>query len=293
MVQDFTACEIAMNSAERVEHYAYRIDTEPDVGQAKPAKEWPSKGVIEFRNVSFQYAKSLPVVLNDISFATRDNEKIGIVGRTGSGKSSLMQALFRIAESNGLISVDSVDTKSVSLKSLRSSLAIIPQDPVVFSGTFRFNMDPLGEYRDAELWSALDRAGLKRKVEVQEGKLDGFVESGGENLSIGERQLLCLSRAMLKRPKILIMDEATANVDYETDAKIQKALREDFKETTILTIAHRLVTIMDYDRVLVLDHGKLAEFDTPKALLEREGIFYSLVMQTGESNATVLKKMAN
>ncbi|KAJ3115540.1 hypothetical protein HK100_001311 [Physocladia obscura] len=293
MVQNFTQCEIAMNSAERVEHYAYRIETEFDNGQQKPPQNWPEKGSIEFKDVTFRYAQKLPIVLDKVSFEIREKEKIGIVGRTGSGKSSLMQALFRIASSSeGLITIDGVDITSISLKDLRSSLAIIPQDPVVFSGTFRFNMDPFGEHSDADLWNALDRAGMKKKVNAQEGKLDGFVDAGGENLSVGERQLLCLSRAMLKKPKILIMDEATANVDYETDTMIQKALREDFKETTIMTIAHRLNTIMDYDRVLVLDHGKVAEYGSPKSLVGDElSLFYGLVMQTGDNNAAVLKKM--
>ncbi|KAJ3061801.1 Multidrug resistance-associated protein 1 [Podochytrium sp. JEL0797] len=246
LVQNFTQCEIAMNSAERVEHYAYRVETESDEGQHKPSPEWPAKGTIEFKDVTMRYAPSLPVVLDAVSFDIRDKEKVGIVGRTGSGKSSLMQALFRMVNaSEGLITIDGTDINSISLQDLRQSLAIIPQDPVVFSGTFRFNMDPFGECSDAELWNALDRAGLKKKVSTQDGQLDALVDAGGENLSVGERQLLCLSRAMLKRPKILIMDEATANVDYETDSMIQKSLREDFKETTILTIAHRLNTIMD------------------------------------------------
>ncbi|KAJ3028319.1 UNVERIFIED_CONTAM: hypothetical protein HDU68_001934 [Siphonaria sp. JEL0065] len=292
MVQNFTQCEIAMNSAERIEHYAYRLDVEKDEGKTQPPPNWPNQGTIQFKEVTMRYAPQLPVVLDQVSFDIREREKVGIVGRTGSGKSSLMQALFRMVTTEGVISIDGVDITSLSLKDLRTALAIIPQDPIVFSGTFRFNLDPFGEHSDVELWDSLERAGLKKKVNAQEGLLDAPVQAGGENLSVGERQLLCLSRAMLKKPKILIMDEATANVDYETDAMIQKALREDFKETAILTIAHRLNTVMDFDRILVLDQGKIAEFDSPRALVENEEtIFYSLVMQTGENNAAVLKKM--
>ncbi|KAJ3112068.1 hypothetical protein HK100_002458 [Physocladia obscura] len=240
-----------------------------------------------------RYAPNLPKVLNQISFKIDGGSKIGIVGRTGSGKSSLMQVLFRMTEAEqGQIVIDGIEAGKLGLQDLRTALAIIPQDPVVFSGTFRSNMDPFSEYTDAQLWDALARSGLKTKVSKTNKQLDGHVDAGGENLSVGERQLLCLSRAMLKTPKILIMDEATANVDYETDAMIQKALREDFKDATVLTIAHRLNTIMDYDRVMVLDHGKLSEYDSPKALLENsESMFHALVMQTGDQNAEILKKM--
>ncbi|KAJ3111183.1 Multidrug resistance-associated protein 1 [Physocladia obscura] len=286
MVQNFTQCEIAMNAAERVEHYAYGIEPERNNGNETPPKNWPSNGAIEFQNVSFKYAPNLVTVLKNASFKVGAKEKIGIVGRTGAGKSSLMQALFRTAElTEGRIIIDGINIEAISLKNLRTRLAIIPQDPVLFSGTFRFNMDPFGDYSDADLWQALDRAGLKAKVNLQEGKLDGNIDTGGENLSVGERQLLCLSRAMLKKPKILIMDEVTANVDYATDSMIQKVLREDFKGSTILTIAHRINTIIDYDKVLVLDNGNIVEYDSPSVLLENEAsLFYSLATQNGDKN---------
>ncbi|ORY40399.1 P-loop containing nucleoside triphosphate hydrolase protein [Rhizoclosmatium globosum] len=295
-VQNFTQTEIAMNSVERVEHYAYRLESEaePVIPDHRPPSEnWPEMGVIEFKDVTMRYAPNLPIVLDAISFKIGNGEKVGIVGRTGSGKSTLMQALFRMTEpSSGSMIIDGVETEKLGLLDLRKALAIIPQDAVVFSGTFRSNMDPFSEHTDNELWDALNRAGLAAKVKRSEGKLDAPVDAGGENLSVGERQLLCLSRAMLKTPKILIMDEATANVDFETDAMIQKSLREDFKNSTVLTIAHRLNTIMDYDRVMVLDKGKLCEFDSPRNLLANpNSIFAALVAQTGENNAEVLKKM--
>ncbi|KAJ3132928.1 hypothetical protein HK100_004842 [Physocladia obscura] len=296
MIQNFTQCEIAMNSVERIERYAYDLEVEADaiIEGHRPAETWPHEGTIFFENVVMRYAPNLPIVLNKVSFSVKNREKIGIVGRTGSGKSSMLQALFRMVEpASGKIVVDGVDISTIGLSDLRSNIAIIPQDPVVFSGTFRSNMDPFSEYNDNELWDALARAGLKAKVSKSDNQLDGQVDSGGENLSVGERQLLCLARAMLKTPKILIMDEATANHFKLTDAMIQKALREDFKNATVLTIAHRLNTVIDYDRVMVLDKGMIAEFDSPKNLLaDKNSMFSQLVAQTGESNAKMLKEMA-
>ncbi|KAI8617195.1 P-loop containing nucleoside triphosphate hydrolase protein [Chytriomyces sp. MP71] len=295
-IQNFTQTEIAMNSVERIEAYAYSVPVEADaiIKDNRPPKDWPVAGAIEFKEVVMRYAPTLPTVLNTVSFTIKSREKIGIVGRTGSGKSSLMQALFRMVEvSSGQIFIDGIDIGKIGLSDLRSRVAIIPQDPVVFSGSFRSNMDPFNEHTDNELWDALARAGLKAKVAKTEKTLDGVVDAGGENLSVGERQLLCLARAMLKTPKILIMDEATANVDYETDAMIQKALREDFGNATVLTIAHRLNTVIDYDKVMVLEKGILAEFDSPSNLLSDEGsMFSALVAQTGESNASMLRDMA-
>ncbi|KAL2915593.1 hypothetical protein HK105_204778 [Polyrhizophydium stewartii] len=290
-IRQFTDTEIAMNAVERVEFYAHRLELEaPEITDVRPPADWPAKGEIEFKDVSMRYAPDLPLVLKSVSFSIRDKEKIGVVGRTGSGKSSLMQVLFRMVEpASGAIVVDGITTSELGLKDLRSGLGIIPQDPVLFSGTFRRNLDPFGEHTDAELWDALERANIKAKVAESEGGLDGEVHENGENLSVGQRQLVCLARAMLKKPRVLVMDEATANVDYETDAIIQKCLRQDFGDSTVLTIAHRLNTIVDYDRVMVLSAGEIVEFDTPQALVAREGgVFRSMVDETGPQNVELM-----
>ncbi|KAI9333150.1 P-loop containing nucleoside triphosphate hydrolase protein [Zopfochytrium polystomum] len=283
VTQIFNACiiqltnaEIAMNSVERVGYYSDEI------------ADWPTQGSVCFSNVSLRYAPELPLVLDRVSFSVNGGERVGIVGRTGSGKSSLMQALFRMVEvSNGTITVDGVDTSSLGLTDLRRGLAIIPQDPTLFGGTFRSNLDPFSEHSDAQMWDALERAGLKRSVGELLGDkgLDAPVAEGGENLCSASRG------AMLKDPRILVMDEATANVDYETDAWIQKSLREDFAEATVLTIAHRLNTVVDYDRVLVMGDGTVLEFDEPAVLLRREGsVFGAMVGETGAANAALLKR---
>ncbi|KAI9355946.1 P-loop containing nucleoside triphosphate hydrolase protein [Zopfochytrium polystomum] len=296
-IRQFTDTEIAMNSVERVEHYSNRIEVEADavVPHNRPPTNWPVKGDVTFTDVSMSYSPELPLVLKQVSFSVKDGEKVGIVGRTGSGKSSLMQALFRMVEiSDGKVTIDGIDASTLGLFDLRKNLAIIPQDPVLFTGTYRSNLDPFSEYDDNQLWDALERAGLKSKVVEDDKGLEGKVTEGGENLSVGQRQLLCLARAMLKKPKILVMDEATANVDYETDALIQKSLREDFAAATVLTVAHRLNTVVDYDRVLVMGDGKVLEYDEPSVLLERDdSVFKSMVAETGDGNALLLKGLAD
>ncbi|KAI9343241.1 P-loop containing nucleoside triphosphate hydrolase protein [Obelidium mucronatum] len=294
-IRQFTDLEVAMNSVERMDHYAKNIDNEaaPVVEDHRPPPGWPSKGTIEFKDLEMRYAPELPLVVKGVSFEVGNAEKIGIVGRTGSGKSSLMQALFRIVEPcSGSIIIDGVDICQIGLSDLRKGIAIIPQDPILFTGTFRSNLDPFNEHQDSELWDALDRAGLKPKIQQSSDGLDGKVDDGGENLSVGERQLVCLARAMLKKPRILIMDEATANVDFSTDDFIQKALRKHFKDASILTIAHRLNTIIDYDRILVLDGGVVSEYATPRDLLaDNNSRFYGMVAETGPSNLQLLKGM--
>ncbi|KAG0701997.1 ABC protein [Suillus ampliporus] len=259
---------------------------------ASPPAQWPEHGVMEFNNVKMAYRPGLPNVLRGISIKVRAGEKIGVVGRTGAGKSSLMLALFRIVElSGGSITIDGVDISTIGLKDLRSKISIIPQDPLLFSGTIRSNLDPFSTHGDAELWDALHRSclvdsntdstqsissdGIRGKqTSTSRHQLDSTIESEGANLSVGERSLLSLARAMVKDCKVVVLDEATASVDLETDNKIQHTIQTEFKDRTLLCIAHRLRTIISYDRILVLDAGLVAEFDTPTNLFKVErGIF--------------------
>ncbi|KAJ3219950.1 Multidrug resistance-associated protein 9, partial [Clydaea vesicula] len=295
-VEMFSNTEIAMNEVERIHYYGTKIVPEApkEIENTKPPKSWPLLGKLTVENLDIRYSESLPLILNQVSFSVQDKEKIGIVGRTGSGKSTIINALFRIMEpAGGRIIIDGIDISTIGLNDLRTRIAIIPQDPVIFQGDFRSNLDPFGEHEDPALWTALERSNLKSKV-IEIGKgLDGEVNEGGANLSVGHRQLLCLARALLRNPKIIVLDEATASVDYETDAVIQQCLREDFKDATILTIAHRLNTIIDYDKVLVLEKGRVIEFDSPKALLSNpNGLFTSLIEETGPANADLLKSLA-
>ncbi|KAJ3287921.1 hypothetical protein HK104_008405 [Borealophlyctis nickersoniae] len=281
-VRQFTETEVQLNSVERLHYYATELDVEaaaetaPD---AKPPQGWPKEGHIHIEGLELRYQKELPLVLKGVGADIRPREKIGVVGRTGSGKSSLTLGLFRIVEPcGGRITIDGIDISTLGLNDLRRALAIIPQDPVLFSGTIRSNLDPFGEHTDSELWEMLERSGMKHGVVNMEGKLDATVAVGGENLSVGQRQLMCLARAMLRKPKIIVLDECTANVDLATDTLIQKSLREDFADATVLTIAHRLNTVMDYDRILVLSAGKVVEFDTPLNLLASSGgVFAQMV----------------
>lgn len=222
-------------------------------------------------------------MLNGISFVVNGCEKIGIVGRTGAGKSSLALGLFRILEaSDGRILIDDVDISKLNLHYLRARLTIIPQDPVMFSGTVRLNVDPLKGKTDDVLWTALEQSSLKKFVQSLPDGLDTIISEGGANLSVGQRQLICLARALLRKTKILVLDEATASIDIETNDLVQRTIRFQFRDCTVLTIAHRLATVMDSDRVLVLDKGTVVEFDEPAILLRKEtGIFYSMVQNEG------------
>jgi len=222
-------------------------------------------------------------VLKGINCKILPREKIGIVGRTGAGKSSLMLALFRLVEpASGTITVDGIDISQIGLDDLRSRLAIIPQDPTLFTGTIRTNLDPFNQYNDEELWEVLKATSLYEQIKKMDHGLESVISESGENLSVGTRQLMCLARAILRKSKILVMDEATANVDFETDTLIQQTIRKEFEETTVLTIAHRINTILDYDRVMVLSAGSIEEFDSPTALLSNpNSIFSSLAHESG------------
>jgi ATP-binding cassette subfamily C (CFTR/MRP) protein 1 len=251
--------------------------------EQRPQPEWPQKGNVEFKKFGLRYREGLDLVIKNISCSILGGEKIGIVGRTGAGKSSLTVALFRIVEAaEGLIDIDGVDISKIGLHDLRNKLTIIPQDPVLFSGSLRMNLDPFNKHSDQELWQVLELSNLKLFVNGLEKGLLHEISEGGENLSVGQRQLVCLARALLRKTKVLILDEATAAVDLETDDLIQSTIRTEFKDCTVLTIAHRLNTIMDYDQIMVLDRGELMEFNTPDALLaDSQSIFYSLAQDAG------------
>lgn len=249
----------------------------------RPDDSWPAEGGIRFENYSVKYREELDYVLKDISTEILPGEKIGIIGRTGAGKSSLFLGLFRMLEKNiGDIFIDDVNISRIGLHDLRHKLTIIPQDPIIFCGTIRMNLDPFEKYTDEQLWIALELAHLKDFVLESKHQLDLICSEGGENLSVGQRQLLCLARALLRKSKILILDEATASVDHNTDELIQNTIRSQFSDCTVLTIAHRLNTIMDSSRIMVLDKGKIAEFDSPKLLLKNKmGLFYVMAKEAG------------
>ena len=210
-------------------------------------------------------------------------EKIGVVGRTGAGKSSLVMSLFRIIEpTDGSIAIDGLDITGIGLSDLRSKLSIIPQDSQIFEGTLRQNLDPFNDHSDHDVWKVLELSHLKEHIQSMPDGLNSSISEGGSNLSAGQRQLMCLGRALLRTSNILVLDEATASVDVQTDKIVQQTIRTEFQDRTIVTIAHSLNTIMDSDRILVLDNGKVAEFDTPEALLQKQdSIFYSLCKEGG------------
>ncbi|XP_071483923.1 ATP-binding cassette sub-family C member 10-like [Diadema antillarum] len=265
-IMQFTEMEKQMVSTERTKQYIEDIAHERQGGRIKPPAGWPSKGVVKFDDVQFSYRNDHPKALDGVSFETRPGEKVGIVGRTGSGKSTLFLALFRMVEAQGgRISVDGVDLADLSLEEVRSRLAIIPQDPFLFCGTVQENLDPVGQFTDQQLWSALEKCHLGDVVKRM-GGLKAQAGEGGKLFSNGQRQLLCLARAMLTKAKVLCIDEATASVDMETDEHLQRAIREEFKESTVLTIAHRINTITDSDRILVMGGGRAVEFGEPNIL---------------------------
>lgn len=292
-IRQLVELESNMVSVKRIKEYSYLAkeaahESEPHL---KPYPEWPHRGNITFDRVSLNYFDDEKPVLRELSFEINPKEKVGIVGRTGAGKSSIVTALFRMTEPTGRIIIDGIDIRTIGLRDLRRSISIIPQEPILFSGTMRHNLDPFGEYDDNSVWSALESVRLKRVVMALEGGLEGQVSEGGQNFSVGQRQLICLARAILRRNRILVLDEATANVDPETDVFIQKTIRDLFKDCTVLTIAHRLNTIMDSDRVLVLDAGQVKEFDEPHVLLTQGGYLATMTANTG-NQADRLRRVA-
>uniref|UniRef100_A0A8C8CAB1 ABC-type glutathione-S-conjugate transporter n=1 Tax=Oncorhynchus tshawytscha TaxID=74940 RepID=A0A8C8CAB1_ONCTS len=283
IVRSWTDVENNIVSVERVKEYA---DTAKEAvwtveGSSLPLA-WPQTGTIEFQDYGLQYRKGLDWALKGITLKIQEREKVGIVGRTGAGKSSLALGIFRILEAaKGAIYIDGVNIAEIGLHDLRSRITIIPQDPVLFSGSLRMNLDPFDTYTDEEIWSSLELAHLKNFVSNLPDKLNYECSEGGENLSLGQRQLVCLARALLRKTKILVLDEATAAVDLETDTLIQSTIRQQFEDCTVLTIAHRLNTIMDYTRVIVMDKGHISEMDSPTNLISNRGQFYRMCREAG------------
>ena len=277
--------EATMSSIERIAFYTNNVIPEESVEETqqgleyeKSAVSWPpTNGVIAVNNVNFRYRQG-PLVLKNVTFDTAKSEKLGIAGRTGSGKSSLIGAIFRMEPiDNGTITVDGVNIHSLPVKHYRKQLGIIPQFPNLFSASIRFNLDPFSEYSDAQIWDALEKVELKNVIGNMEQKLDEVVAEGGENFSSGQRQLISFARVILRKPKILILDEATSNTDNTTDGIIQNMIRTEFPSCTILTVAHRLQTIADSDRILVLKDGEVAQLGPPTSLLaEGNGVFHEM-----------------
>ncbi|XP_040110140.1 canalicular multispecific organic anion transporter 1 [Oryx dammah] len=285
LVRMTSEIETNIVAVERITEYINVENEAPWVTDKRPPEGWPSKGEIQFSNYEVRYRPELDLVLRGITCDIKSAEKIGVVGRTGAGKSSLTNCLFRILEAaGGQITIDGVDIASIGLHDLREKLTIIPQDPILFSGSLRMNLDPFNNYSDEEIWKALELSHLKSFVAGLQAGLSYEVTEGGDNLSIGQRQLLCLARALLRKSKILIMDEATAAVDLETDQLIQTTIQAEFSHCTTITIAHRLHTIMDSDKVMVLDSGKIVEYDSPEELLKNPGPFYFMAQEAGIEN---------
>ncbi|TNM90473.1 hypothetical protein fugu_002762 [Takifugu bimaculatus] len=281
-----TEVEARFNSVERLLEYTKSSNSEAPrhVKEAQVPDHWPKSGAITFLDYKMRYRENTPVVLNGLNFFIQAGEKLGIVGRTGSGKSSLGVALFRLVEpTEGTILIDGVDISSIGLEDLRSKLSIIPQDPVLFCGTIRYNLDPFNKYSDEEIWEALEKTYIKDSISKLDGKLLAPVLENGENFSVGERQLMCMARALLRNSKIILLDEATASIDAETDALIQTTIQKAFRDCTMLTIAHRIHTVVNADRILVMDGGEVAELDSPEVLKQRPDSLFSTLLNAAHT----------
>ncbi|KAI5958337.1 YBT1 [Candida theae] len=300
VVRLYANVEMNMNSVERLQEYL-EVEQEPayEIKETEPPASWPDKGQISVKDVSLRYSPELPRVIKNVTFDIEPCHKVGIVGRTGAGKSTIITAFFRFLDpESGLIKIDGVDITSIGLRRLRQAITIIPQDPTLFAGTIRSNLDPFEQYTDAEIYAALKRVNLIDEStptstisEENQNKfhdLENTITEGGGNLSQGERQLVCLARSLLKNPKIILLDEATSSIDYKSDSLIQKTIRDEFGSSTILTIAHRLRTIIDYDKILVMDAGQVVEYDNPYVLISNpESLFHSMCENSGELNSLI------
>lgn len=304
LVRRYTQLELSMVAVERIREYSLIKQEAPEIIEPRPPAHWP-QGEIVVKNLHIRYAPELPDVLHNLSFTIKKGERVGLVGATGCGKSTLASSFFRFVEaSSGSISIDGIDISTVGLYDLRSRLTIVPQDPVILSGTLRSTLDIFGEHEDSEIFEALRRVhlikGTERPDEQDAGanrsvfwNLDAEVAEGGSNFSTGQRQLVCMARALLRSSRILLLDEATASTDLETDELITQTIRNEFSESTLLVIAHRLRTIVDFDKVMVLDKGELLEFDSPANLIQDPNSqFHSLCRAGGKSEFRVLEKMA-
>ncbi|GAM88788.1 hypothetical protein ANO11243_068220 [Dothideomycetidae sp. 11243] len=293
VVRQLAEVENNMNSTERIHYYGTELEEEAPLHTIPVRDTWPEKGEIVFDDVQMRYRDGLPLVLKGLSLHVKAGERVGVVGRTGAGKSTIMSTLFRLIElSGGSITIDGLNIAKVGLADLRSRLSIIPQDPTLFRGTIRTNLDPFNEHTDLELWSALRQADLVGQNQDMLDRshnlrihLDAPVEEEGLNFSLGQRQLMALARALVRGSRIIVCDEATSSVDFETDAKIQQTIAEGFKGCTLLCIAHRLRTILNYDRIVVMDQGRIAECASPRELYRARGIFYSMCERSGLGEA--------
>eukprot|EP00462_Mataza_sp_D1_P005405 CAMPEP_0175120882 /NCGR_PEP_ID=MMETSP0087-20121206/864_1 /TAXON_ID=136419 /ORGANISM="Unknown Unknown, Strain D1" /LENGTH=309 /DNA_ID=CAMNT_0016402371 /DNA_START=131 /DNA_END=1056 /DNA_ORIENTATION=+ len=298
LLQTFSEMELGMNAVERVRHYSHVEQERPHSDtelQVNTPADWPDKGELVLKDFSMKYRSGLDLVLRSLTFSVPGGSKLGIVGRTGSGKSSLALALFRMVEAaEGQIAIDGIDIATRGLHTLRSRMCMVPQDPLLFSGTVRFNLDPFKQHSDQQILAALKAVQLGEVVHTLSEGLNSEVQEGGSNWSVGQRQLLCLARAILRRTKFLVLDEASASLDLETDRILQTTIREGFRDATVVTIAHRLETIMDYDYILLLDKGEISEIGTPFELLQRpQGHFASMVDKGGVEMSRHLRSMVS
>ncbi|KAI4565334.1 hypothetical protein MJT46_009677 [Ovis ammon polii x Ovis aries] len=292
-VRQSTEVENMMMSAERVIEYTELEKEGPWELDFRPPVYWPDSGIIAFNNVNFKYSPDGPLVLKDLTVSTESKEKVCIVGKTGAGKSSLIAALFRFSDFQGTISIDKNLTTSMGLYDLRKKMSVVPQEPVLFIGTMKENLDPFNDHKEEDLWNALEEVQLKETIQGLPGKMETELAESGSNLSVGQRQLLCLARALLRKNKILIMDEATSNVDPRTDGLIRKIIHGTFVQCTVVTITNRLSSVVDSDRIMVLDSGKLEEYDKPHVLLHnKNSLFYKMVQHLGETEANALIEKA-
>lgn len=274
-IRQWAELEIYMTNVERILEYT-EMEQEKTTGRSP--SNWPKAGRVEYSNVTLKYRTEDAPVLKNISFVIEPFQKVGIVGRTGAGKSSIIATLFRLYGVEGSITIDDENIKDIALETLRSRISIIPQDPILFSGSIRDNLDPFRQYSDTDLWKVLEDVSLKDVVQ----SLDLKIAEGGNNFSTGQRQLICLARTVINRNKILVLDEATANVDPQTDVLIQRAIKNKFSQCTVLIIAHRLDTVLSSDKVMVIDNGTVVEFDSPTVLLENDkGVFCGMIKKAG------------